>query len=358
MSGPLPAFLAPLTVPASRVYGWAVERRNARFDRGVDVQAVDRPVISIGNLTTGGVGKTPMVAWLCDQLRKHNHQPVIAMRGYMARPGELSDEQAEYAMRLPDVPVVANPDRVAALRSFLPQNPAIDCVVLDDGFQHRYLKRDLDLVLIDATAGTMSDQLLPAGNLREPLTSLRRADGVIVTHATSVDRGLAREIERYHGSPPLAWTQHVWAGLRIFDPATARENAQTKQAASLSHRTEPIDWLRRKRVLTLLGVGKPASIMDQLEKLGAKVMVNIPARDHERYDRPKLTMARGLCDGCDAMVMTGKDWVKVQSLIDLTKWPVPIVVPELALKVFEGAHELRDLALAAVRAPLASASDR
>ena len=118
MSGPLPGLLAPVTIGASWFYRLAIRARNARFDRGVGVATVDRPVISVGNLTTGGVGKTPMVMWLVELLTKHGHRPVIAMRGYGSARGERSDEEAEYLDRLSDVPVLADPDRAAALREF------------------------------------------------------------------------------------------------------------------------------------------------------------------------------------------------------------------------------------------------
>ena len=99
-------------------------------------------------------------------------------------------------------------------------------------------------------------------------------------------------------------------------------------------------WLRGKRLLTRLGVGHPRPILGCLEAAGARVAVNVPARDHQRYDRPKMAVARGLCGGVDAMVMTGKDWAKARQLIDLATWPVPIVVPWLEIDVFDGAEAL------------------
>ncbi len=340
MSGPLPDFLLPITAPASRLYGLAVARRNARFDQGIGVQSIDRPVVSVGNITTGGTGKTPMVAWIAEQLLAAGHHPAIAMRGYKSKPGQTSDEQAEYTQRLPNVPVIANPDRTTALQAFLPSHPEIDCILLDDGFQHRQLKRDLDLVLIDATANTFMDRLLPAGNLREPLKSLRRADAVIVTHADPDDSSqisnLKSQIEAHHGSPPLAFSQHTWTHLEIL--ATAN-NPQRHE----------LNWLRGKHTLTMLGVGNPQSIITQLENADANVAVNIPCADHELFDRAKVAVARGLCTGCDAMVVTAKDWVKLRDLIDWSVWPVPIVVPQLAIDVFEGASALRNLLLTTVR---------
>ncbi len=333
MSGPLPGLLAPLTVPASWLYGLAVRARNARFDRGLGVASVTVPVISVGNVTVGGTGKTPMVTWVSRRLLAAGMQPVIAMRGYAARTrggpdkGDEADEVMEHRLRLADVPVVADPDRVAALRSFLPEHAGIDCVVLDDGFQHRRLGRDLDLVLIDATRDTMRDRLLPRGWLREPLDGLERADAVIVTRARGTDDRLASAIECRHGRPPLAWSRHAWTGLDLFD--RRREPDEV-----------PIDWLDGKRVVTLLGVGNRTPVRDQIEASGAIVAADVPARDHERYDRAKITLVRSLCDGVDAVVMTAKDWVKARRLIDLDSWPVPIVVPRLEIDVFEGSEAL------------------
>jgi tetraacyldisaccharide 4'-kinase len=335
VSGPLPEILAPLTAPASWLYGLAVALRNRRYDRGGGGASAGVPVVSVGNLTVGGAGKTPMVSWMAAWLREAGHHPAIAMRGYGARPGEPSDEQQEHIDRLPDVDVVADPDRVSALSAYLPAHPEVDCVLLDDGFQHRRLRRDFDLVLIDATRDTMNDRLLPRGYLREPLANLRRADAVVVTRATSVDGELAERIERHHGRPPVAWTRHTWTRLRVIESDRDDERAE-------------VGWLEGKRVLTLLGVGNPKPIHGQLEAAGATVACNVAARDHERYERQKLVLARGLCEGVDALVMTGKDWVKARQLIDLPTWPVPIVLPWLEIDFIDGADNLKALVLESV----------
>jgi tetraacyldisaccharide 4'-kinase len=332
VSGPLPGFLSPLTAPASWLYGLAVAARNRKFDRGRGVTSVAVPVVSVGNLTVGGAGKTPMVRWLAEWLRCEGHHPAIAMRGYGARPGEASDEQQEHAARLPEVPVVANPDRASALRSFLPDHPEVSCIILDDGFQHRRLHRDLDLVLIDATRDTLDDRLLPRGLLREPVANLRRADAVIVTRARSADADLAAGIERAHGRAPVAWSRHAWTNLRLAGPDEPDAVAD-------------VGWLRGKRIVTMLGVANPAPILEQATQAGATVVCTITARDHERYDRPKLVLARSLCEGADALLMTGKDWVKARHLLDLPRWPVPIVVPWLEIDVFQGADALKALIL-------------
>ena len=335
MNQALAEILMPITVPASWIYAAAVGIRNRGFDRGRNVWKADLPVISVGNLTLGGVGKSPMVAWIADLLIRQGHAPVIAMRGYMARPGEMADEHAEYLDRLEEIKVVASPDRTGALKSFLSDNTQIDCILLDDGFQHRYIHRDLDLVLIDATRNTFRDRLLPQGRLREPLVNLQRADVVIITHAIATDDLISAHVERYHHRPPLAWANHLWSHLRVFESSVEEKHCE-------------VNWIRGKGVVTLLGVGNPETIHTQLHEAGAKVLANIPAGDHERYDRAKINVVKGLCGGADILFMTAKDWVKARELIDLSSWPVPIVVPHLTMDVFSGAMELQEKILSTV----------
>ncbi len=330
MNGPLPGYLKPLAIPLSGLYRLAIAARNARFDNGKGVTKLPLPVISIGNITTGGTGKTPMVMWIAKLLLDNGHKPVIAMRGYGATEDQQSDEHALYEECLDDVPVLANPDRASALNSYLPQHPEIDCVLLDDGFQHRFVARDLDLVLIDESQNTFSQRLLPAGHLREPLENLRRASHIIVTRASTENENNEISIEQYHGKTTIALSQHKWAGLDIYDP---------------SIESQDIDWLNGKRILTMLGVGNPKSIHQQIEAIGAKVAVNVPVRDHKNYSIADIKKAKDLCSSLDAMLVTAKDWVKLRGLIDLTNWPVPVVVPKLQIQFIKGQEQLQELIL-------------
>src|SRR4051812_7733392 len=143
---------------AEPVYAAAVAARNRRFDRRPDlIASLPRPVVSVGNLSAGGTGKTPMIRWLAERLRERGHRPAVLSGGYKARPGELGDEQRMLDRQLngagqSEVFIRANPDRLAAGRAVLAEHPEADVVLLDDGFQHRRLARDLDIVLINATA--------------------------------------------------------------------------------------------------------------------------------------------------------------------------------------------------------------
>jgi tetraacyldisaccharide 4'-kinase len=246
MAQPLRTLMRRAALPASWAYRCLIEARNARFDAGRGVRQLDRPVLSIGNITAGGTGKSPMVSWVTRVLRAAGHTPAIAMRGYGAAAGARNDEQLEYEWRQPDVLIAAHPDRFEALRALLVEHPEVDCIVLDDGFQHRQLHRYLDIVLIDGTAETFSEALLPAGRLREPWKSLRRADAVVVTRSDAPDSKLAAQIERYHGAEPIAWAQHRWSDLMVVEAGAPR--------------TEPVQWLEGRRVLTMLGVGHPRSV--------------------------------------------------------------------------------------------------
>src|SRR4051794_5329108 len=148
----------PVGAALAAVYSWEIGRRNRRYDAGRGVVRFDRPVISVGNLSVGGTGKTPMVAHIVGVLLQAGHTPAIAMRGYGSKAsGGRSDEAEEYRRKFPGVPVLARPDRTLALiEQFAREHDDAggrqsDVVVLDDGFQHRKIARDLDIVLVDAS---------------------------------------------------------------------------------------------------------------------------------------------------------------------------------------------------------------
>ena len=225
---PLPGILRPIGGLAARVYGGVVGMRNGSFDCGQrESSRLPIPVISVGNLSAGGTGKTPMVQWVVGQLLEEGRRPIIAMRGYKAERGgrgggKRSDEQIEHEERFSGVPVVVGAKRYEAVGEFLAENDGrYDCCVLDDGFQHRQLGRDLDLVLIDATRSVFEDRLLPCGYLREPVESLGRADGVVLMNGDLRDEDrvdlLRVQVGKYHGRPPIARFRHSWKGLRFFE---------------------------------------------------------------------------------------------------------------------------------------------
>ncbi|MFG0276269.1 MAG: tetraacyldisaccharide 4'-kinase [Phycisphaerales bacterium] len=326
---PLPAGLG---APFAPLYRLAVARRNRRFDRGVDVRRAMAPVVSVGNLSVGGAGKTPMVRHIVEALRLAGRRPGIVLRGYKSR-GGTSDEEAEHRAALPGVPVVANPDRYRAVADLIARSkgPRIDCVVLDDGFQHRRLAREVDIVLIDATRDPWEDALLPAGWLREPVSSLARATAVVITHAESVApsaiEALRKRIEIAHGKPPIAVCAHEWFALRIFD---GRVDAEVG-----------LDWLEGKRVVATCAIARPRPFLNALRDARTTVVSSLPLRDHAAYGpgrvRRLIEMAESA--GADAIVCTEKDWMKLRRH-PADAWPCPVVRPGVRHVFLEGAEAL------------------
>lgn len=318
-AGPLPVPGGLLAAFAS-LYGRAVAARNRRFDRGAGVVRLASPVISVGNLTVGGTGKTPLVAEIAASLPSLGWRPVVAMRGYGAKVGGRSDEQMVLETLLPGLAVVAGPDRVRSLREAGEPRDLRTVVVLDDGFQHRRIARDLDLVLVDATRPALRGRLLPAGWLREPAESLRRADAVVVTRAAAFDAALAKEIERVHGRPPIAWVDHGWSAIDRFGGGDAAA-------------VEPIEWLAGRRVAVAVGIGRPEAFAEMARAAGAEVVAAVTGRDHQAYSARSLRRILAATAGAEAVLTTLKDWVKLRDL-----WPPDKValVPRLALRWTQG----------------------
>lgn len=337
--GPAPRVIpSPILRACSRVYSRVLAHRNRAFDAGRRVVTLDRPVVSVGNLSVGGTGKTPMVRWVCKVLLDAGHTPCIAMRGYGRRSGGVSDEQAEHAAQLPGVPIVAQPDRTnGLLKLFATSDQPIDCVVLDDGFQHRQLARQLDLVLIDASRDPFADAPLPAGWLREPIANLARADAVVVTHAELIDPGaldaLCQRVGAQTGSDPIAITQHAWDQLWVCEAG--------------SERAEPIGWLAGRRVVAACAIGNPAGFLDQVRQ-HAQLADQLVLGDHDPFAPKRIAQLIDLAQQsqAEAIVVTEKDWSKLVR-VRPDAWPCPVVRPQLALRFERGEGELAQLVVSA-----------
>lgn len=326
-AGPLgPLFKPVLGPPAAALYARAIARINARYDRGVGVVTLDRTVISVGNLSVGGTGKTPLVAHIARLLRDDGRTPCIAMRGYRsARAG--SDEADAYRLALPDIALVVQPDRAAGLAQLFAtdQGRAIDTVILDDGFQHRRINRDLDLVLIDATSSPFQDRLLPMGWLREPPAALARAHAVVVTRADQIPADaldqLSRQINEHHGRPPLALTRHAWRSIR-----------SSRQSEPL-----PVDSIQGLRVLLVCAIANPRALLAQAQQLGLDIADHLFLRDHDPFAARTINRIVAAARRCspDAILVTEKDWAKLKRVPD-HRWPVPVLRPELAIEFITG----------------------
>jgi len=334
--GPAATFARLGLAAVAAPYGLAVAARNAAYDAGLlGISPAGVPVISVGNLTLGGTGKTPLVAWTAALLARLGRRPAIVSRGYGAGAGETSDEAAELAILLPHVPHVADRDRRrAAARAVA---TGADAVVLDDGFQHRRLARDLDIVAVDATDPFGCGRLFPRGLLREPLAGLARADAVVLTRSAAIDRGQRDAIRAAlaaacRGRLPPVWAEadHRPVGLR-----------------AASGRVRPLADLRGRRVFAFAGIGNPAAFRAALVELGVDVVGFRPLPDHHAYSAADLDAlaAAATAAGAELAVTTLKDLVKVRR--DALGGR-PLAAVEIAIAFASGAAELEAAISAAV----------
>jgi tetraacyldisaccharide 4'-kinase len=296
-------------------YSLAVRWRNRQFDQGgKPVERVGVPVISIGNMTLGGTGKTPMVEWVCRVLRERGVRVTIVSRGYKAEDGGANDEALELEQKLPDVPHVQNSDRVAAARMAIEE---FECqaIVLDDGFQHRRIVRDLDIVLLDSQEPFGFEHVFPRGTLREPLSGLARADCLVLTRADMLvpgDReGLRKRAARF--SPRASWAECVHKPVAL---------------ATASGEDAPLDALGGRRVAAFCGIGNPAGFRHTLASCGYEVSLFREFADHHSYTRSDLLSLAEWARQAEvaAIVCTQKDLVKIglDRLGDKPLWAVRV----------------------------------
>ena len=331
--GPLPSWLAPATWTLARLYGAGVAWRNARFDRGIGARRLaDAPVISVGNLTAGGTGKSPFVAWCARVLAEGGVQPVIAMRGYRAQGTDAaatSDEALEYAHSAPQARLVVDPRRFEALsRAFdgwrAESAFARAVVILDDGFQHRQLARALDIVLVDASRPGLDGDLLPNGWLREPAGNIARADLVVITKAHDAGaRARAEElVARLRGRAPDAVCEHTWSEIAVHEQGMERK--------------ERVDWLGGKRVLSACALGNPGHFHAMVERASGVAPATIERRDHAPMRAEELDSAAARA-GASVVIVSRKDFVKLDRLPSLA-----LAVPELGVRFLSGESRVVD----------------
>jgi tetraacyldisaccharide 4'-kinase len=280
--------------PFGWLYGAVVSLRNLAFDRGLlAVHPVALPTVSVGNLTVGGTGKTPVAAWLVGQLRERGVRPAIVLRGYGG------DEPLVHARLNPGGPVIVGADRIEGIERAKAGGATI--AVLDDGFQHRQAHRDVDIVLLSADRfGPV--RTLPAGPWREPLASLRRANLVVVTRK-SASRLRAKEL--LHHARRFAPDA---SGAIIFLAVDSIVNVATGQ-------TVTITTLRDTSVLAVSAIGDPRAFESQLRVSGARVDgASFP--DHHRFAPSDVSRLLARVEGATKVICTLKDAVKLGPL-----WP-------------------------------------
>ena len=289
--------LRALLAVASGPYAVGMRVRRWAYRRGVlPVRRAGAAVICVGNLTTGGTGKTPMVAWVVARLRSAGRKPAILTRGYRAVAGR-SDE-AELLKDLCGVPVIVNADRVAGAEAAVAGGA--DVLVMDDGFQHRRLGRDLDIVLIDAAEPFGFGWTLPRGLLREGPRALRDAGAVVVTHADAI------------GEAPLS---NLRGRLARLAPAASIHVAAHRPVALLdeSGQSASLDALSGRKVFAFCGIARPERFFDSLTALGARPADTRALDDHAAYtpDVAKTLRRAAEDSGAGVWITTQKDFVKL-----------------------------------------------
>jgi tetraacyldisaccharide 4'-kinase len=289
--------------PAEALYAAGVLARDQAYGRGlVEVRRASVPVISVGNVAVGGTGKTPLAHWIAVHLQQAGHRPAVLHGGY-------ADDEPELHRRWsPDIPVIVERDRVAGAERAVAAGA--DILILDDGFQHRRLARELDIVLVSAERWDSSPHLLPRGPWREPVGALRRADLVLITRKAA----------------PAALAAKAAADVRAV---TGRQPLQAH--------LRPAGWRDRSgpsgpptgAAMLVCGLAEPELFRDSAEQAGADVAGFMVFPDHHRYTRGDadriLSEARGR-----TVVTTEKDWTKLQPLLDGV--PIRLLVQEVVIE--------------------------
>lgn len=316
-------FLVPLLALASYGYGLAVSGRAMAYRLNwLKRKRLSIPVVSVGNLTWGGTGKTPFVKCLANKLDAWDEKVLILTRGYS------QDEVRELEQACPKALLGVGKNRYeAALEKLTRLSPGI--AVLDDGFQHIGLARDLEIVLINGAQPFGTGHLIPWGSLREPVSQLSRSDVIVLTHAdrASIDRKseIQRVVKRYAPKASLIEAVHV----------------PDKLYRAKNHEELDLAYLRGKDVASLSGIGFPDSFRWMIESLGGRIIRSFEVLDHHAYMSEELEAIRALktSELAQEIVITEKDYLREREKI--TKILEPLVLA-VKLKIISGEDDLDD----------------
>ena len=326
--------------PLSAIYSAVMRARSTAYRRGwFSVSRLPVPVISVGNLTTGGTGKTPLVDWVCRRVAREGpsaKRVCVLTRGY-ARPNQKSqlvvsdgntiladqylagDEPYLLAKNLLGIAaVICNPDRIAGGQWAI-ENLASEVFVLDDGFQHQRLHRDLDIVTIDATNPWGGGSLLPYGRLREPATGLSRAGCVVITRSDQVEEvdSLKTSIQQLAPGVPVFTSRMVTTGIRTLDD-------------------QPAPFDREVPLAAFCGVGNPGSFFDHLRRGGLAPVFSRSFPDHHNYTTNELVEIENsaAAHGAKILLTTAKDAVKLSP----ERFSLPCFVLDVQISIDDDAR--------------------
>jgi tetraacyldisaccharide 4'-kinase len=336
--GPGAVILRLILRLASVCYLIDIQFRNFMYSLGLlKVRHAKATVISIGNITTGGTGKTPLVVWLCKRIIS-DYQCAILTRGYKSEAqehmslsaketGHFTDEPAIFAESCPEVKVIVNPDRVAGAEEATIKF-GTKVLIMDDGFQHRRLSRDLDIVTLDATEPFGYGRTLPAGLLREPVSSLKRADAVVITRCDEVAENKSSELEEK---------------LRLINPdmVIARTIHAPAYVKSIINKEISFEELKSKKVYAFCGIGNPDSFLNTVKKTGAEIVGLKIFNDHHHYTEACITDIYEQAEKlkADLLLTTQKDHNKITRPAS-SKIEIPLAYIAIEIKFLSGQEEL------------------
>jgi len=344
------SFLKSLLFILSLFYGGLVNFRSKAYDRGI-IKSKKLPckVISIGNITVGGTGKTPMTIYVAELVQKLGYVVAVISRGYKGElektggivsngktvlmgPEKAGDEPFMLAGRLKNIPVIVGKDRFeAGMQAVKNFNP--DVIVLDDAFQHLKLKRDINLVLLDAKRPFGIYLLLPRGTLREPLTSLSRSDAFILTR-TDIASGSAESftgINKYISFRSVYRTTHTLYIHKVVDGYKDKTCIDVSKKLSFD-----INILKGKKVLAFSGIAQNEDFKKSIEKISCNIKGFVGYPDHHSYSDIDLSylLQSSMAKNVDFILTTEKDYVRIAHKIE---WPIKLVV--IGIKISFGKDE-------------------
>lgn len=337
------------------VYGFLVNLKLGGYRCGIFTKKkLSCYVISLGNITVGGTGKTPTAQRLAKAIRDMGYKVVILNRGYRAKwQGEIGvvsdgvemkmdaatagDEAFMLAKHLPNVPVLIGPER-AKTGQYAVEHFGAQVAILDDGYQHWQLERDLDVVLIDAVNVFGNGHILPRGTLREPLSHLERANVCLLTKVDQAEPGsiayIKQKIAEYGKEPIVVESIH--------QPQSCIELTEWKK--NIASEGSPVDIIKGKKVIALSAIGNPASFEQTLANAGAEVIEGYRFPDHHEYTAHEIEDAieQAVRQGAEAIATTEKDAVKLPEISESArKLPIYVVTVEVVMQ--QGSEQIEEL---------------
>lgn len=331
------------------------KKRKAALAKAVQA---DIPVISVGNITAGGTGKTPCILLLAEELQKAGYKPAVISRGYRSglekEGGVVSDgrqiqvsqamagdEPYMMALKLPHVPILVGKDRITSMRKATAMGA--DVLLMDDGFQYWQLKRDLDIILIDCTNPFGYDHALPRGLLREPLSALERAGLFILTKSDQVHGVDVMEIkEKLADLVP-----HVPILTSCHSPSLVVSYDKWKRSCHEGSLAEA----SMKKAYLLSGIGNPGAFLETAKSAGLRPIGQMAFDDHHHYtdEDVRNAISEAKAKGAEWIVTTEKDAVKLMQLASIEQAEIPFYVLEIAMTLQEGKEILMKIVEKAMR---------